>query len=278
MLDPRVRIFFHSIVLYAVTIALSLVAAWRHVVVPSAGGGVGPLELTWQSGLIFLLVFVVFTTVMVRFVRAARASLSFFLMVALIAGAQFVFSAWVAWPFDLIGAVMIAMLAWSVPRVIVHDVAVMVGIGGIAAVLGLSLTPLTASILLAALSIYDIISVYRTHHMVTLAGHMIESGAIFGFLVPARVSGFLMRRDDALKERAVMMLGSGDIGLPLVLATSAVSQSIGAAVFISAFALVGVSLMHWLFAHQQRPAPMAALPPIAVLAILGYVAAVLLGV
>ncbi len=87
-----------------------------------------------------------------------------------------------------------------------------------------------------------------------------------------------MRRDEALQTRAVMMLGSGDIGLPLVLATSAVSTSIGAAVMVAGASLIGISTMHWLFVHQERPAPMAALPPIAVSAILGYLLAILLGV
>ncbi|MCC6934673.1 MAG: hypothetical protein IT406_03255 [Candidatus Yanofskybacteria bacterium] len=278
MVDPRFRTLAYSLLLYACTIALALSAAWRHVIAPSVSAGVGPLELTWESAIIFLVVFVLFTTVMVRFVRAAHVSLSFFLVIALVAGTQFILSAWVRWPFDIIGAVAVAALAWLWPRVAVHDFAVMVGIGGIAAVLGLSLTPLTASILLAALSIYDIISVYRTRHMIALADRMLESGAIFGFLVPANFSGFFTRRDDALRTRMVMMLGSGDIGLPLVLATSAVSQSIGAAVLVSGFALCGVSLMHWLFSHQRRPMPMAALPPIAALSILGYVVAVAAGI
>jgi presenilin-like A22 family membrane protease len=139
--------------------------------------------------------------------------------------------------------------------------------------LGLSITPLVALVLLAGLSVYDIVSVYRTRHMVALANRMIASGSVFGFLVPARLSGFLMRRSDALNARSVMVLGSGDIGLPLVLATSALSQSIGAAILVAVFALVGVMLMHWLFVHQDRPRPMAALPPIAMAAILGYATA-----
>lgn len=87
-----------------------------------------------------------------------------------------------------------------------------------------------------------------------------------------------MRRDEAIRSRAVMMLGSGDIGLPLVLATSAVSQSIAAAVIVAGASLIGITVMHWLFVHQERPAPMAALPPIAVSAVLGYLLAVLIGV
>ena len=264
--------------MYAMTAAIALTAAWQHVIRPQTAGLVQPLELTLGNGLIFLAVFVAFTVLMVRFVRAARVSLSFFLAIALIAGTQFILSAWLPSLWSIIGAVGVAGLLWRMPRVFMHDIAIMLGIGGIAGVLGLSMTPLVACALLAALSLYDVVSVYRTRHMVTLATRMMESGAVFGFLVPASVAGFLSRRDDALRAREVMMLGYGDIGLPLVLATSAVSQSIGAAVSVAVFSLVGVGVMHWLFSHQDRPAPMAALPPIAVAAILGYAIAIAVGI
>jgi len=277
-MNEKTRIFAHSLVLYIATAALAIAAAWAHVADPSIAGAVGPLELTIENGLIFLGVFILFTYLMVRFVRVAHVSLSFFLAVALIAGSQFIFSSWLPVPWDIAAAVGVAVLLWRVPRVWVHDIAIVLGIGGIAGVLGLSLTPLVACALLALLAVYDIVSVYRTRHMVTLANRMLDSGAVFGFLVPATFRGFLARRDDALQARSVMMLGSGDIGLPLVLATSAVSQSIGAAVLVAGFSLAGVSAMHWLFAHQRNPAPMAALPPIAVSAILGYTAAVILGI
>lgn len=276
-MNEKLRIFIGSITMYMITMAVALSSAWRHVIHPATTGGVNPLELSVQSAIIFVVVFAVFTAVMVRFANAARYLLSFFLVVALIAGAQFIFSAWAPWPFDLLAAIMVALLLWAVPRVAVHDVAIVLGIGGLATLLGLSVTPLVAVVLLSALSVYDIVSVYRTRHMVVLAGRMVQSGAVFGFLVPARLSGYWMRRNDALDARAVMMLGSGDIGLPLVLATSAVSQSIAAALCVAAASLIGVASMHWLFVHQEQQSPMAALPPIAVSAILGYLGAVLLG-
>ncbi len=101
---------------------------------------------------------------------------------------------------------------------------------------------------------------------------------MFGFLVPARLGGFWMPVREAMDARAVMMLGSGDIGLPLVLAASSVTTSLGAAGMVAGFSLVGVMVMQWLFSHQEQPMPMAALPPIAASAVLGYVVATLLGI
>lgn len=275
---PRIRIFVGTALLYAFTMSLGLVVAWRQAINPASVSLVAPLELTAGNIAVFVTVFALFTYLMIRFVRTARVSLAVLLTIALVAGAQFVFGAWIPWPGNLALALLLVLMLRIAPYVLVHDLAIAVGIGGISAVLGLSITPPVAAILLCLLSVYDIWSVYRTKHMVTLAGRMMASGAVFGFLVPSRARDFLLRRDSALSERAVMMLGSGDIGLPLVLAASAVSQSIAAAVLVAGCSMVGLLVMHWMFLRQEVPAPMAALPPIAVSAILGYVAAVSLGI
>lgn len=274
----RTALVIHSVILYLLAAAVALSAAWFHVADPTLPGMVVPLELSLRDVAILVAVFALFTFVIVRFGRVARLSLPVFLVVALVAGTQFVLSPWMQQPLDSIAALLFVLFVWRVPRVLVHDLAILVGIGGIAAILGLSLTPLVACGLLAVLSVYDIVSVYRTRHMVALAGRMLSSGAVFGFLIPARIPDFLAHRDEALRTRSVMLLGSGDVGLPLILAASAVSQSVAVAVLVVLGAVLGLIAMLWLFSRQDRPAPMAALPPIAVPAIVGYVAAVLLGI
>lgn len=276
-MDARLRISLHALVLYALTMGLGILAAWWHTIMPTVGA-VARLEMTPGNLILFAVVFIGFTYAMVKFVRVARVSLSVFLAVALVGGAQFVVGPWLMWPADWLVALAIAFLPRLVPRVAVHDIAIVIGIAGVSGILGLSVTPLVAAALLALLSVYDIISVYRTHHMVALAGNMLRSGSVFGFLVPARLGGFLMPTRRALDERSVMLLGSGDIGLPLVLAASAVSTSVGAAVMVAVFSLAGLMAMQWMFMHQKAPLPMAALPPIAASAILGYVFAILLNV
>ncbi len=277
---PR-ELFAGTLALYAFTLAVGLFTVWRHVASPVAaasGGVLAPLDLTWSNAAIFIGVFAVFTLLLLRFRWVAQASLGLFLLAAMLAGAQFVFGAWMGGTAATVVALAFVFVVWLAGRVVTHDIAIAVGIAGIAALLGLSLTPLIACVLLAVMAIYDIISVYRTHHMIEMAGAMLSSGAIFGFLVPARFSAFFMRNMDALRQREVMMLGSGDIGLPMVLAASVVPTSITAAVIVSVFSLAGVALMEWLFVHQRQRVPMAALPPIAAAAILGYVVATVLGV
>jgi presenilin-like A22 family membrane protease len=274
MRSPR-ELLIGTLALYALTLALGIVTTWRHVLSPAAGA-LAPLELTWVNIVVFAAVFVAFTLLVLRFRRIAQASLAVFLVAALLAGAQFVFSPWLANVGGTIAAIIFVFLVWLTGRVLTHDLAIVFGIAGISALLGLSLTPLIASVLLALMAIYDIISVYRTRHMVALAGTMLSSGAIFGFLVPAKPHAFFLKNLDALRRRQVMLLGSGDIGLPLVLASSVVPTSIPAAAMVAVFSLGGVVLMELLFVRQRRRTPMAALPPIAAMAILGYVIATVL--
>lgn len=277
MNSPR-STFWFSMLFYAVTLAIGVGAAWVRVMHPRTVSFLMPLDLTWSNAAVFVVVFALFTFALVRFVRTAHISLSFMLLVSILAGTQFVGSAFLPSPYDWVLAIGCVALLRLVPTVLSHNIAIMFGIGGIAAVLGLSVNPMVACAILAVLSIYDIISVYRTGHMVALAGRMLETGAVFGFLVPQRAATLFMRRDEALRTRNVMMLGSGDIGLPLMLAASAVTTSLGASLVVSVAALGGLAFMHWMFAHQKHPAPMAALPPIALASILGYVLASLLNI
>lgn len=275
-MSDRSRLFVNMFLLYAGTLAIGIFAAWGHVTHIGADH-VALVNFTWVDALIFAGVFSVFTFVLLRFIHVARTSLAFFLFVAVLVGAQFVANPWLGWPWDIAVGIVLIIAMRFFRRVAVHDIAIAIGIGGVSALMGMSLTPLIAAGLLAALSVYDIVAVYRTKHMVVMAEQMLSSGAIFGFLVPARPKGFLMPTQQALEAREVMLLGSGDIGLPLVLAASSVTTSLNAAIVVGAMSLAGVMIMQWLFMHQRERRPMAALPPIAAMAILGYLFAILGG-
>ncbi|HXK36852.1 MAG TPA: presenilin family intramembrane aspartyl protease [Candidatus Paceibacterota bacterium] len=270
------RTFAFAVCLYALTLVLGVLAASERISIAQIPVSVPQFTVT--DLFIFVGVFVLMTFLMLRFGRASRLSLGILLTLAVFAGGMFIFGAWLPWPLDILAAGIVTFATRFRPRVLPHDLGVAVGIAGISGLLGLALTPLWAVCLLAFLSVYDIISVYRTRHMVALAGRMLESGFIFGFLIPSHLRTFKKPVADALTERSVMVLGSGDVGLPLVLAASSVATSLNAAFFVVGGALIGLSIMQWLFVHQRRAMPMAALPPIAVFSIIAYVVAVTLGV
>ena len=67
-----------------------------------------------------------------------------------------------------------------------------------------------------------------------------------------------------------MILGSGDIGLPLVFVSSVAATSISRAIIVAVFVVAGLFLTHLIFVNQKERKPMAALPPIATMTIIGY--------
>ena len=276
-MGTKIKLFIYTAILYGATLYFGIASALRHIISPVGKTLIQPFSLGLIDAIIFIAVFALFTTVMVRFAHLAHRLLGVFLGIIMLAGAQYFASAWMPTASSWMFAIALFGLMLGIRRIIFHDLAIMFGIAGIGAALGASITPLMATVFLALLAIYDIISVYRTRHMMVLAERMIDSGFIFGFLVPPTLRGFFMDRDHALDNRSVMILGSGDVGLPLILATSVVGQSINTAFIVAGSALIGLLLMHLLFLHQDKPSPMAALPPITAFAIGGYLVAILLG-
>ena len=123
---------------------------------------------------------------------------------------------------------------------------------------------------LAVLSVYDIIAVYFTKHMVKMAEGMIASKAIFGFIIPLQSSGFKEKISAVQPGENFMVLGSGDIVLPLILTVSVARVSFLQAIFVAVFSVFGLLATHLIFVNQKERRPMAALPPIAALSIIGY--------
>lgn len=274
------------------TMAIGLFAANRHL---SQGLSLAfqPPSVSGDDIAVFVAVFIVFTVLVVRFIRVGGAALRFAMAVAVYVGAQFVFAAFLQPPWPSTLAIVMAaapvlsrqqyirmaeMLSRLFPVLLIHNLAMVVSIAGISTLVGLSVTPTMAAFLLAILSFYDIYAVYHTKHMVRIAERMMAAGAVFGFLIPRKWHDFFSRQSQGQIMPRVMVLGSGDIGLPLVLASSAATLSMNAAIIIAVFASGGLGITHWLFTSQRKQAAMAALPPVAMAAIIGYVVAILLGV
>jgi len=153
--------------------------------------------------------------------------------------------------------------------VCVHNLCVVLGIAGTISIAGLSVAPQSVVILLVLFSIYDFIAVYKTKHMVVMAKSMIESGAILGFVIPHNFSYFNKKTDNINKGWA-FVLGGGDIAFPLLLICSLVPYSVMGAIIVAVFSLIGLFFSFWIFIQQEERKAIPALPPIALLSVLGY--------
>ena len=261
----------NELFLFGTTLLLGIFSAYNFIPLIEKSI-IEPPSFSWDGIVIFLAFFTILSLILTKFKKINGVFLKFFLLIVVFSGSQIIFGSMVSSPTDLFLALFIAFIFLTVHNVLVHNVSIMLGIAGVSSLLGVTISPQYAVILLVLLSFYDIVAVYWTKHMVYLAKGMVESGAIFGFVVPSNIKDLFYHKQEARQELGdrFMILGSGDIGLPLILASSMAVVSIAQALIVGLFALGGLFLTHIIFVNQKTRKPMAALPPIATLTIIGY--------
>jgi len=96
-------------------------------------------------------------------------------------------------------------------KILIKNVAAIVAVAGVGALIGLSLGILPTITFLVLLSIYDLIAVFKTKHMVILAKNITQRNIAFTIAMPT--------------PKHVFELGTGDFVLPLVFVTSVLAFS-----------------------------------------------------
>lgn len=169
----------------------------------------------------------------------------------------------------LISAVIVAFRFYF-PSVITQNLVIIFSIAGISAYLGLGLSVFQVIILLLILSIYDIIAVYKTRHMIEMFKTLAESGAVFSLIIPDRWANFLAGIKKVTPGSHFLFLGTGDLAFPIVFSISALKAGLLSSIFIIFGAFLGLGLINLFFYISKKRMPVAALPPIALGAIVGY--------
>lgn len=263
-------LFLKELFLFGTTLAIGLFSASRYTSLVNNVSN--QILLSFKDIIFFIVFFVVLVALMKRFKRFNFFAFKLFLLLVIFFGSQVVFSSFVSLPWDLVLAVVLVVIFSLIHNVLVHDIGIIFGIAGISSILGITISPMVGIALLVILSFYDILAVYWTKHMVQMAKGMIESGAIIGFVIPFEIKDFLFQKPKVRQNlgEKFMILGSGDIGLPLVFVSSIAAISTRQAWLISIFVVIGLFLTHLIFVNQKERKPMAALPPIATMTIIGY--------
>ena len=223
----------------------------------------------------FLVSFLIATLLMLLFLKIFKGKLMFeiFFSGAIIFGARGPLGIILVKFTAFLGAIAIVALRFIYPRIWTQNIAIIIGIAGIAASLGMSVEPLMALIILFLLSIYDIIAVYKTRHMVKLFRGMAKRGAVLALVIPKNFSLWLNKFETIKSENKneFIFLGTGDLALPIFFAISALSLGVEFSLFIIFGAVIGFAVNHIIFINQKEKKPIPALPAIAFFSILGYV-------
>jgi presenilin-like A22 family membrane protease len=173
--------------------------------------------------IILILVFTVFILFVIK--TDKKYILHAILLFAVAATMYYVFVVFI----DTIPAILltaaITILLYKFPEWYIIDITgILVGAGA-SAIIGISLEILPTLILLILLTIYDIISVYKTKHMITLAEGVMDLHAPILFVVPKRRDYSFVKQDFAAEagagERGAYFMGLGDAVMPTILVVSA---------------------------------------------------------
>ncbi len=162
-------------------------------------------------------------------------------------------------------AAVVVFLLIKKPHWVVMNFAALMLASGITAIFGISLEPLPVILLLSVLAIYDIISVYKTKHMISLAESVTAIHAPMLFVIPRRDGNAYM--------------GVGDVVMPNILVVSAQtfvdSPEVGFIKLAALLSLIGglVGLMILLYIVEKRGGAHPGLPFVNFGAIAGFLLA-----
>ncbi len=167
--------------------------------------------------------------------------------------------------------VTVLILVWkSYPLIILHNFLISISITGIGTIVGTMFSGFEIVVLLIVFSIYDFIAVYKTKHMVKMATEMIKTKAIMGLIIPFDFKDLFNNLEKEDKSK-FMILGGGDLSFPLFLVSAVtLSHGVKEALFLTAFACLGLFASFFLFMSQKIKKAIPALPPIAFFLIIGY--------
>jgi len=289
--NKHLNVFWKEILLFLITQILGIVVAVKTSKILITLN----VEIEQVSLSSFLIYFLIFTLAILALLKVSKKGggiiFQIFFVLAIFSGLDILFSIFIGEPGAMILAFGLVILRFIRPTVLLHNLVVIGGLAGVGGMLGLTLIPRDAIILLVILAIYDVIAVYKTKHMVKMAETMIKKRAILGIIVPEKLSGFYGSMADVEKDKfqkkekntrpktakmgRFMVLGGGDLALPLLLISSVAVNNIWQSIIILFFSLLGLTAMHFIFI-KLKSKPMPALPPLAVFSILGYFVSLLI--
>jgi presenilin-like A22 family membrane protease len=174
-------------------------------------------------------------------------------------------------------AIVLALIKIYKPNVIIHNITEIFIYGGLAAIFVPVINLYAIVILLLIISVYDMIAVWKSKHMIKMAMFQAESKVFAGFSIPYK-KGISGRKNNKTREKERVtkdreniqsaILGGGDIGFPLLFAGVVMkSQGFLKVLIIPLVASAGLFLLLY-FAKKERFYP--AMPFLTLACFVGY--------
>lgn len=266
----RLRLFFHTAFLFILAQSLGLVVADQLLAMAFPTAESAPLTMVQ-----FLILFFSVTVFMLILFQLYRGKVLYRVLfgAALFIGLLKIFELVFPTSLSLIVALFFIAGLALLPQIWVHDLIILLAAAGIGPVFGLQFQWHMALVMLAILSVYDFIAVFITRHMILLAHEMIRHQASFAFIIPEKFRDFKAYLSAVRPGGGFLILGGGDIILPMLLTASLYSLDPRSAYYCIGGMVAGLLCNHVLLMKSRHPLP--ALPFITLGATLGIAIALL---
>jgi len=165
---------------------------------------------------------------------------------------------------------IIVTLSEMKPSFLLKNICIFLSVPSAAAIIGASLDYKVLFIFFFLLSLYDIISVFITKHMVYLAEKILSRPSAFISVFPSR----RVRNIEFMsgkKKISVIALGAGDYFMPASLAVSLLTLGIKYSLVASIFNSVVLFLLFYLLTRKKTSRPLPALPFLFISSLLAFV-------
>lgn len=273
-------------------------AADGSVVVLAPDTAVGPPPETTEMGALLLLlagvtIGTLLILLLVKFRKYNLWKVWFFLAAGLTMTISFgvIFGDALYLVAGLLGFILAALKVFR-PNPYIHNFTELFIYPGIAVLFYHILTIPVMLILLAIISVYDIIAVFKSKHMVSMANFQTSSNVFAGLAIPraspSTTKKTIQKTPKSVKKSpnkgsAVAVLGGGDVALPLLFAAVVLKSlveiglSVNVALSLSAIiALTSTLFLALLFFFSQKGKFYPAMPTVSFGAILGWIIILLL--
>ena len=266
----------HSISITIILVALFLVShvigllVIKHYLPESSELPLGIQKPQLESNTSFIPIFImiIVATIIALFLMKFEAMRlwKFWFLISVFVTLVVSFSSFLNSIIAIIAAVIFAIWKTFKPNIYIHNFTELFIYGGLAAIFVPVLSPISIIILLVLISIYDMIAVWKTKHMVSMAKFQTKSKMFVGLLVPYKKT----KENKKIKSEKVSeaILGGGDIAFPLML-SGVVLKTFGfiPALIISLSASLGLILI-LILAKKGKFYP--AMPFISAACFIGY--------
>jgi presenilin-like A22 family membrane protease len=293
------------IVMLLFVIAVQLLALAVTPAISASGNRVFQDPASTSNPFVYLLLILSFTALLLLAMRKKKDwVVSGFIQISIATSIYYLMAAFMPSLLALLPTVAVLLLLRYYPEWYVIDIFGIAVCAGISSLFGVSMTVLPTLLLLIILAVYDALSVYKTHHMVSLAEGVIKMKAPLLFVVP-RSRSYSFRKDhvpfsnqnspDHANEnkatsvgesrasdgrtgdkRGAYFLGLGDAIIPTILVISAYTSLPAGGLFGVNFPAIGAMLGTYfgflLLMTTSRDKPQAGLPFLNFGVILGFLA------